>query len=356
MRPILQAFTFLLPLATVAHAADDTWLVLPGGEGPGKGKHVVLVSGDEEYRSEEALPQLAQILSKRHGFDCTVLFAVDPETGIVDPNVLDNVPGLERLADADLMVLFTRYRALPPAQMRFIDDYLTAGKPVLGIRTATHAFNYPADSEDPYRHYGNGYAGGKAEWADGFGRLVLGEKWHSHHGQHKVQSARGRIAEGAAGHPILRGVADGAIWGPTDVYGVRLPLPGDSYPLVMGEVVHGEGAFEPDDPFYGMEESDSRPDPSKNDPMMPLAWLKTYRLPGGQRGTAFTSTIGASTDLADEEVRRLLVNATYYLTGRDVPAKADVAPVGDYRPTAYGFPDKDHWRQLGKRPEDFLSR
>ena len=57
---------------------DKPWVVYPGGEGPGKGKKVVLVSGDEEYRSEEGLPQLGKILAKRHGFTCTVLFAIDP--------------------------------------------------------------------------------------------------------------------------------------------------------------------------------------------------------------------------------------------------------------------------------------
>ena len=58
-------------------AAADPWIVIEPGQGPGKGKHVVLISGDEEYRSEEALPQLAKILAKRHGFTCTVLFAID---------------------------------------------------------------------------------------------------------------------------------------------------------------------------------------------------------------------------------------------------------------------------------------
>src|SRR4249920_2201551 len=70
-----------------AARAQDEWIVLPGGEGPGKGKSIVLVSGDEEYRSEEALPQLARILAKHHGFTCTVLFAIDKETGEIDPEV-----------------------------------------------------------------------------------------------------------------------------------------------------------------------------------------------------------------------------------------------------------------------------
>src|SRR5262245_29210793 len=77
--------------------ADDPWIVLEGREGPGKGKHVVLISGDEEYRSEETLPQLAKILATHHGFKCTVLFAIDPKDGTVNPDVRNNIPGLEAL-------------------------------------------------------------------------------------------------------------------------------------------------------------------------------------------------------------------------------------------------------------------
>src|ERR1700704_2753950 len=97
----------LLLLGASAQAAEP-WLVLEGGNGPGKGKHIVLVSGDEEYRSEEALPQLAKILAKHHGFKCTVLFAIDPKDGTINPNVNNNIPGLEALKTADLMIIATR--------------------------------------------------------------------------------------------------------------------------------------------------------------------------------------------------------------------------------------------------------
>ena len=70
---------------------------LEGGDGPGKGKHIVLVSGDEEYRSEESLPQLAKILAKHHGFKCTVLFAIDKKDGTINPGETHNIPGLEAL-------------------------------------------------------------------------------------------------------------------------------------------------------------------------------------------------------------------------------------------------------------------
>src|SRR6266481_5934672 len=82
---------------SAAAPAADQWVTYQGADGPGKGKHVVLICGDEEYRSEETLPQLARILANRHGFKCTVLFAIDPKDGTINPNRRDNIPGLEAL-------------------------------------------------------------------------------------------------------------------------------------------------------------------------------------------------------------------------------------------------------------------
>src|SRR5947209_20625926 len=83
----MNTLRFLLPLLSVALApaarAGD-WITYGPKPGPGQGKHVVFLSGDEEYRSEEGLPMLAKILSQRHGFRCTVLFAVDPD-GTINP-------------------------------------------------------------------------------------------------------------------------------------------------------------------------------------------------------------------------------------------------------------------------------
>ncbi len=312
-------------VAGVCARGADPWLDLAGTAGPGKGKRVVLVSGDEEYRSEEALTQLAKILATRHGFDCRVVYAIDPATGTIDPDRGDNIPGLDALARADQMVIATRFRNLPDEQMAFIDAYLRAGRPVVGMRTATHAFNVPGDRA--YAHYGNGYGGPKQEWADGFGRVVLGEKWISHHGHHGKESTRGLIAPGGAAHPILRGIADGDVWGPTDVYGVRLPLPGDSQPLLLGQVLDGMTA-------------DAHPVAGpKNEPLMPIAWVKSYAVDGGPRGRVFTTTMGSSTDLAAAGTRRLLVNACYWAAGIEdaiSPATA-VDLVGTYQPTPFGL-------------------
>ncbi len=310
----------LAVLGAPARAADP-WVVYDGFDGPGKGKHIVLVSGDEEYRSEEALPQLGKILARHHGFKCTVLFAIDPEDGTITPTQSDHIPGLEALRTADLLILFTRFRDLPDEQMKHLAEYIESGRPIVGLRTATHAFDLKKS-----RTYAR-YAWTSKEWDGGFGRQVLGETWIAHHGQHGRQSTRGILAKGMEGHPVLRGLKDGDIWGPTDVYAVRLPLPGDSKPLVLGQVLEG------------MKPSDPPAAGKPNDPMMPLAWIRTYTGKAGKAARIFATTMGSSQDLESEGFRRLLVNACYWAMGLEekIPAKAKVDLAGEYKPRPFGF-------------------
>jgi hypothetical protein len=139
----------------------------------------------------------------------------------------------------------------------------------------------------------------------------------------------------------MRGIADGDIWGPTDVYGVRLPLPGDSQPLVLGQVLEGMTA---DAPVV------TGADAKKNEPMMPVAWVKTYSVEGGPKGRVFTTTMGSSTDLASAGMRRLLVNACYWATGLEetIPPAANVEIVGTFAPLPFGF----NGAKKGVRPAD----
>jgi len=332
--PLLIALMGVQLIGNAVRAADP-WIVLNGRDGPGKGKHVVLVSGDEEYRSEETLPQLAKILANHHGFKCTVLFAIDPKDGTVNPNVRDNIPGLEALETADLMVIFTRFRELPDEQMKHIVGYVESGRPIIGLRTATHAFAFRKGAT--YARY----SWDSKDWDSGFGRQVLGETWISHHGQHGKQSTRGIIAPGADRHPTLRGIHDGDIWGPTDVYGVRLPLPHGMQPLVLGQVLQG---MQPTD-----EPAPGRP----NNPMMPIAWVMQARGEKEQPGRVFTTTMGASQDFQSEGLRRLLVNASYWAVGLEnqIPAKTKVDIVGEFRPHRFGFGGFEK----GRKPSDFAS-
>jgi hypothetical protein len=309
---------FALPLIFLSNPAEaaDPYLKL-ASKPPRKGKHIVLVSGDDEYRSEEALPQLAKILATRHGFHCTVLFSIEPTDGAINPARRDNIPGLEALDTADLLILFTRFRDLPDAQMKHLVDYIESGRPIVAMRTATHAFEMRSSAT--YQNYSWNAPDG------GFGKRVLGETWINHHGEHAAQSTRGLIAKGQERHPILRGIKTGDIWGPSDVYTVGLPLPGDSQPLVLGQVLSG------------MQPADAPLPGNKNDPMMPVAWIKTYTGAQGKPARVFTTTMGASQDLQNEELRRLLVNACYWALRLPVPLKSNVDLVGEYKPLPFNF-------------------
>lgn len=320
MRRIRWLFCRLAILSVLLPSiqAAEPFLVLEPHE-KARGKNIVLVSGDEEYRSEESLPQLAKILSTYHGFRCTVLFAIDKKDGTINPGQLDNIPGLEALDSADLMVILTRFRDLPDDQMKHVVDYVNSGKPIVGIRTATHAFQIK--SSPTFAQYSWNNPDG------GFGRAVLGETWIKHHGQHGKQSTLGKVNPEAKAHPVLTGIHDGELWSKTDVYEVRLPLPGDSKTLVFGQVLSG------------MNPTDAPASGAVNDPMMPIAWVKSHTTSSGKKARVFATTLGTSEDLLTEANRRLLVNACYWALGldRQINAKANVSLIGEYHPHPFGF-------------------
>ena len=326
------SFVALLLFALQAGAAGVTY---EGEHGPGHGRYIVLVAGDDaEYHSEETLPQLAKILAIRHGFTCTVLFSINPQDGTIDPRAKRNIPGLEALRKADLLVLFMRWRDLPDEQMKILVDYIESGRPIIAIRTGTHPFELKTSKT--YENYSwNSTVPG---WEGGFGRKVLGETWVAHHGQHGKQSTRALFAPGAGNSPILRGIDDGGIAVPTEVYEVHLPMASTCRPLLLGQVLSG---LSPNDPPVAGK---------VNDPKMPVAWTNSYRGEAGKTARVFTSTMGAADDLENEQLRRLLVNATYWTTGleKKIPTKADVSIVGEYHPHSYLSEDYTH----GLKPSD----
>lgn len=317
----MKLLRFLPLLALLAlsplRADDKQFVVYEGKDGPGKGKTVVLLGGDEEYRSEEGLPQLGKILAEHHGFRTVVLFAVNPQTGEIDPNFTGNIPGIEALDKADACIMLLRFREWPDEQMKHFADYLNAGKPIVALRTSTHAFNYKNQSS-PYAKYSYN---AKGEWPGGFGKQVLGETWVAHHGAHKKEATRGVIELDARNHPVLRGVTD--VFGTTDVYTAAPPA--DAKILLSGEVLTGMNPTDP--PVEG----------AKNNPMQPIAWTREWPTPSGKKARILTTTMGAATDLTNEGLRRMIVNGVYWGIGMEVPAKADVSLVGEYNPSMYGF-------------------
>lgn len=250
--------------------ADDKWVVFEGKEGPGKGKHVVFVTGDEEYRSEESMPALAKILAAHHGFKCTVLFAISKSDGTIDPCTLDNIPGLEALDTADLMVMFLRFRELPDDQMKRIIDYTNSGRPIVALRTSTHPFFYQKHKDSPYAKYD--WRNPDPAFKGGYGRQVLGETWVNHYGVHGKESTRGLVAPGMENHPIVLGVKD--IWGPSDVYELTT-LHGHPKPVILGQVLKG------------MKPGDA---PNLDKKRFPVAWINSYTGTSGKASRIFAAS------------------------------------------------------------------
>lgn len=331
----LAVFILLIKLCTVS--AVEPGLVIEGKEGIGKGQHIVFVTGEEYYRSEEGMSMFAKILSQHHGYKCTVLFAIDPVTGFINANKANNIPGLEALKSADLMVVFARFRELPDADMKHIVDYVNAGKPVLGIRNATHAFRYSANSTSPYKNWD---FQSKA-WLGGFGQQILGDTWIAHYGKFQKEATLATVISSQRNNPVLRGVAD-TIFCHTDVNSVERLTPKDLV-LMQGQVLSG---LNPMDPPVTDKRKDVR---------MPFAWFKTYTAPSGKEGRSFSTTAGASLDWQSEDLRRLMVNAIYSLTGheKDIPEKSNVNFVGEYKPKPTGALSNEAWTALKLTPATF---
>jgi hypothetical protein len=328
----------LIPLATLAivagnvHAEEKTWLTFEGKDGPGKGKHVVLLAGDEEYRSEEAMPMLAKILSQRHGFTTTVLFSVEDD-GRINPNKGESLSHPEALDTADAIVMSLRFRHWPDEAMAHFDKAYRRGVPFVALRTSTHAFNNSGNSQ--FAKYGFGFKG--PDWAKGFGRQILGETWVNHWGKHKSEATRGIIEPGAKDDPVLRGVSD--IFGLTDVYEAA-PV-ADAKILVRGQVVEGMTADAP--PADYKKGRADKVEQGINDPMMPVVWTREVKNEDGKTNRVLTTTMGAATDLQNEGLRRMVINGVFWGLGLDVPAKANVDFVDEYKPSFFGF-IKDYFK------------
>ena len=323
VRTILAGIA-LASCSNPAPPGDPSRVVYQGIDGPGAGKHIVLIAGDHEYRSEELLPALGRILARRLGFKATVLFTLD-SAGFIEPGS-SNIGGLEALQTADLLILAIRFQDFPAEQMQHIVDYLDRGGPVLGIRTSTHAFRI---KDGPFAKYSWDYQG--TDYPNGFGEQVLGETWVGHYGTNHEQSSRILPRDDRAAHPILRGVADIHV----QSGGYQAYPPDGSDVLALGQVLNGMGPNGP-------------PDSTKE--RLPVVWTRTYQAANGQQGRVFTSTHGASEDLLNPGFRRMLVNATLWTLGLEeaIRPDLDVSFVGPYHPVTFSF---DGYRR-GVRPSD----
>ena len=284
---------------------------------PLDGKRIVFVTGDEEYRSEESMPMLAEILHRDYGGDIRVCHAVSEE-GIIDPNRLDHIEGLEAIPDADLVVLFTRFRALPDEQLEFIRNHASSGKPMVGFRTSTHAFRYPADSPNAVMNN---------EWPT----EVFGQKWITHHGNHgddETLLTDVTVVEDMRDHPVLRGVKPFKCcsW-LYHVDGGGDALPERAQVLTMGRSL------------ISHYEKNDRTDRFPLD--QPVSWImETDKLSNCVPSRVFFSTTAHPYDFRESSMRKHALNGILWAMGEEdlIPEDgADPTPVGKYDPRPAGF-------------------
>jgi len=283
-----------------------------------KGPHIAFVMGDEEYRSEESMPMLARILKREMNARISLCYSID-SLGFIDPNRSDYINNLAVLDSADLMVLFTRFRALPDDQLKHIVDFAESGKPMVGYRTSTHAFLYKNDSTKI--HMNN-------EWPT----KVFGQQWITHHGHFddgdKPLTHVSKIENKE--HVILNGLDSfNAYSWLYHVDGGEWELHGDADPILEGLSLRSN------------HEEGNRLDkfPLKN----PVAWTKSYTGQLGARSRVFFTTLGHPYDFRIEKMRKLTLNGIYWALGLEnkIPDEGINAKIeGQYKPNNSGFGEK----------------
>ena len=274
MKALFKTISIIALLAACSQATDRS-----GTEDTSDKPVVVFVTGDHEYGSESTMPLLAAELEKNYGMKTIVL------KSFPDRNAEENIPGLEALDQADLAVFFLRWRRLPPDQLKHIDDYLNSGKPVMGFRTSTHAFNFPEGHESrSWNAFGERAFGAPPGWG--------GPAKHTHYGHESTTDVY--VIEKEKSHPILRGV-DANFKVKSWLYKVLpdYPLKGATW-LLMGKPVNP-----------------NTPDAIEN----PVAW--TWKSPTGAR--TFMTTLGHPEDFQEEAMQRLCVNAIHWALDKPAP-------------------------------------
>jgi hypothetical protein len=313
------------------------WLVFPP-QGEVKKKKILLLSGDDEYRSEELMPQLGKLLAEQHGFHTTVTFSLNPDDGTVDPSNHTHLPGLGNIDSADLIIMLWRFREPSKKDCERLAKYLKAGKPIIALRTSTHPFAFDVDRDSPFVKWD--WQSKEPGWVGGFGETVFGETWVDHWGEHAVQGTKAILEPSAKDHPIVQGV--GTITGDSDVY--ETAPPADATILYRGQVLTTlDGNSAP--------ASGPRKEQQINDPMMPLIWLRDYKNEFGTTNQILLSTIGSATDFKNKPLRHLIINATYHFLKLPIPSNPSVEFTPDYNPTMYGF----NTFLKNKSPKDYLA-
>ena len=236
--------------------------------------HAVVLMAEDEYRTEVSLPAwVARHLGRE--FRTTLLHGSESER--------NDLPGLETLKTADVLLVSVRRRVLPAAQLQQIRDFIERGGAVVGIRTASHAFSLRDNAPPPEGH---------AAWLD-FDPEVLGGHYTGHHGEGPQVALS--LPTGSPAHPLLTGVDLAQLSGKGSLYKVN-PLATSAIPVLIGEI--------------------------PGVPAEPVAWTYTNRF----GGRVFYTSLGHVDDFAQPGFQRLLLNGLRWASGLPIDPPASDIP------------------------------
>jgi len=244
-----------------------------------KRSRIVFVVAENEYDADRTLPEFARELQSKHSVSCEFALGVAKSNDAKERNDISNM-GL--LADADLAIVYVRRRALPKEQMKHLRNYIKSGKPLIGLRTASHAFSIRNEKPEP----------GYADWPE-FDHDVLGGNYQGHHGNKAGNAPRTYVwvEPKMKFHPILAGVPGGEFHVRSWLYKTS-PLTATTTVLMTGRV-------------------DDRK------PHEPVAWTNTHS--GG--GRVFYTSLGHPGDFQMPAFRRMLTNAVFWTLDKPMPVR-----------------------------------
>ena len=334
LRTTLLGMIFLVTFGSHRLHAADPWLTIPGSDGPGKGKHIVSDQRRRRISLRRSPAAAGQDPGQAPRLRVHRAVRDRSQRRHHQSGSTNNIPGLEALEHADLMIIFTRFRDLPDEQMKHIVDYVESGQPIVGMRTATHAFDIK--SGKTYARYQLEQQGmGWRLRPAGAGRNLDQPSRRARQAEHARHDRPGPGGPpDPARHPGRRHLGADRCLHSAPAVARRLPAadPGSG----------AGGHAIADQPATG------KPERSHD------AGRLGEDLHGrsGKPARVFTTTMGASQDLLSEGLRRLLVNACYWSMGLEdkISPDANVQLVGDFQPLPFGF----RGFAKGRKPADWV--
>ncbi|MBZ5856432.1 isochorismatase family protein [Flavihumibacter profundi] len=242
-------------------------------------KVIAFITAENEYRTNQRFPEFGHELMLTRNVTCEYAVGLP----IAEGAGVHNIENLQILEDADLVITCIRRRALEPEKMQLVKDYMNSGKPLLAIRTSSHAF----DAKGNVSRSGGGVVASNvpvsdqlAQWPE-FDKEVLGGNYQGHYG-HLQKGTAITIVPGMESHPLLKGVDSLGFVSPSWLY-INRPLRGENMQVLLQGTI-------------------------PNEPVQPVLWVNNR-----EKGKVVYTSLGHWDDWKIESYKNLMVNAVDYL-------------------------------------------